>query len=122
MTTSRQSIAASNWKAAERPFDVWEIRKDFPILRQKVHGKPLVYFDNAATSQKPQIVIDTILRYYTTENSNIHRGIHQLSEQATKDYEDARRLMIYAFASEIIGQIKVAKLRTWLEETLRSRI
>lgn len=91
MTTSRQSIAASNWKAAERPFDVWEIRKDFPILRQKVHGKPLVYLDNAATSQKPQVVIDTILRYYTTENSNIHRGIHQLSEQATKDYEDARK-------------------------------
>jgi cysteine desulfurase/selenocysteine lyase len=90
MMTGKQNIAASDWKGAERPFDVWEIRKDFPILRQKVHGKPLVYLDNAATSQKPQVVIDTILRYYATENSNIHRGIHQLSEQATKDYEGAR--------------------------------
>ena len=91
MTASRQSIATSDWKNPERPFDVWEIRKDFPILKQKVHGKPLVYFDNAATSQKPQAVIDTIARYYRTENSNIHRGVHQLSEDATKDYEDARK-------------------------------
>ena len=73
-----------------RPFDVARIREDFPILKQQVHGKPLVYLDNAATSQKPQVVIDTLVRYYTTENSNVHRGVHSLSEQATQDYEGAR--------------------------------
>ncbi|MGH7871508.1 MAG: SufS family cysteine desulfurase [Candidatus Binatia bacterium] len=71
-------------------FDVIEIRKDFPILKQKVHGKPLVYFDNGATSQKPQQVIDALSRYYSVENSNIHRGVHDLSERATAAYEAAR--------------------------------
>ena len=70
--------------------DVARIRDDFPILKQQVHGKPLVYLDSAATSQKPQVVIDTLTRYYTTLNSNIHRGIHFLSEQATQEYEGAR--------------------------------
>ena len=73
-----------------RDFDVAEIRKDFPILKQKVHGKPLVYFDNGATSQKPQQVIDALSRYYSAENSNIHRGVHDLSERATAAYETAR--------------------------------
>lgn len=91
MTVSRQSVVTSDWKNPERPFDVLEIRKDFPILQRKVHGKPLVYFDNAATSQKPQAVIDAIDRYYSTKNSNIHRGVHQLSEEATQDYENARK-------------------------------
>jgi cysteine desulfurase/selenocysteine lyase len=67
-----------------------KIRQDFPVLHQKVHGKPLVYLDNAATTQKPQAVIDTILRYYRSENSNVHRGIHFLSEVATQAYEGAR--------------------------------
>ena len=71
-------------------FDVATIREDFPILKQQVHGKPLVYLDNAATSQKPQVVIDTLSRYYAAENSNVHRGVHHLSEQATQDYEGAR--------------------------------
>jgi cysteine desulfurase/selenocysteine lyase len=71
-------------------FDVEKIRQDFPILRERVHGKPLVYLDNGATSQKPQAVIDAISRYYQSENSNIHRGVHYLSEQATASYEDAR--------------------------------
>ncbi|HEU4437015.1 MAG TPA: aminotransferase class V-fold PLP-dependent enzyme, partial [candidate division Zixibacteria bacterium] len=70
--------------------DVEKIRKDFPALHQKVYGKPLVYLDNAATSQKPQTVIDTVARYYTIENSNIHRGVHYLSERATRAYEEAR--------------------------------
>jgi cysteine desulfurase/selenocysteine lyase len=65
-------------------------RHHFPLLRQRVNGKPLVYFDNAATSQKPQIVIDTIMRYYMEENSNIHRGVHYLSERATQAYEGVR--------------------------------
>jgi cysteine desulfurase/selenocysteine lyase len=72
------------------PFNVWRIREDFPILKRKVHGKPLVYLDNAATSQKPQAVLDAIERYYTMENSNVHRGVHYLSEQATTGYEGAR--------------------------------
>jgi len=65
-------------------------RHHFPLLRQRVNGKPLVYFDNAATSQKPQVVIDAIMRYYEEENSNIHRGVHYLSERATQAYEAVR--------------------------------
>lgn len=71
--------------------DINKIRKDFPILKREVNGKPLVYFDNGATSQKPQIVIDAISHYYTYENSNIHRGIHTLSQEATNSYEEARK-------------------------------
>jgi cysteine desulfurase/selenocysteine lyase len=70
--------------------DARRIREDFPILRQKVHGKPLVYLDNAATTQKPTAVLDTLRRYYTTDNANIHRAVHQLSERATRAYEEAR--------------------------------
>ncbi|MGZ8852214.1 MAG: SufS family cysteine desulfurase [Thermoanaerobaculia bacterium] len=72
------------------PYDVARVRKDFPILHRKVHGKPLVYLDNAATTQKPQAVIDRIVRYYSEENSNVHRGVHYLSEVATAAYEGAR--------------------------------
>lgn len=71
-------------------FDVDKIRDDFPILKRKVHGKPLVYLDNAATSQTPQIVIDTIVDYYSNYNANIHRGVHTLSQEATDKYEQAR--------------------------------
>ena len=71
-------------------FNVERIRRDFPVLERKVHGKPLVYLDNAATSQKPKAVIDTLTRYYSEINSNIHRGIHHLSEEATAAYEEAR--------------------------------
>ena len=72
------------------PLDVARVREDFPILRRQVHGKPLVYLDNAATTQKPNAVIDRITRYYTSENSNVHRGVHHLSEVATAAYEAAR--------------------------------
>ena len=71
-------------------FDVYSIRNNFPILNQRIKNKPLVYLDNAATSQKPQAVIDAMVRYYFEENSNIHRGIHYLSELATQSYEEAR--------------------------------
>jgi len=71
-------------------FAVEKVRKDFPVLGLKVHGKPLVYLDNAATTQKPQAVIDAVSRYYSAENANIHRGIYYLSEQATDAYEVAR--------------------------------
>ncbi len=70
--------------------DIESIRKDFPILKREVNGKPLVYFDNGATSQKPQVVIDAVSHYYEYENSNIHRGIHTLSQEATNAYEVAR--------------------------------
>ena len=72
-------------------FDVERIRKDFPILSRKVNGKPLVYFDNAATSQTPQQVIDVIVDYYSNYNANIHRGVHFLSQEATDRYEQARQ-------------------------------
>ncbi len=71
-------------------FDANRVRKDFPILEQTVHGRPLVYLDNAATTQKPQAVIDAFLGFYTSDCSNVHRGVHLLSERATKAYEDAR--------------------------------
>ena len=71
--------------------DVERVRTDFPILQLKVGGKPLVYFDNAASSQMPQPVIDRLVRYQTTQHANIHRGVHYLSETATAEYEEARR-------------------------------
>src|ERR671922_2271634 len=77
-------------RGATGRFDVARVREDFPILKQKVHGRPLVYFDNGATSQKPQAVIDALQHYYSAENSNIHRGVHYLSERATAAYEEAR--------------------------------
>ena len=89
-----------------KPFDITAIRHDFPILSVEVNGKPLVYFDNAATTQKPQQVIDALVDYYTHYNSNVHRGVHHLSQVATDAYEGARqkmaKLMNAPSASEII--------------------
>jgi len=72
-------------------FDVQKIREDFPILQRKVNGYPLVYLDNAATTQKPQVVIDSIVDYYSNYNANIHRGVHSLSQEATDAFESARQ-------------------------------
>jgi cysteine desulfurase / selenocysteine lyase len=92
MTTAARRLDAQEHPAsAAGGFDVERVRADFPILATEVHGKPLVYLDNAATSQKPRAVIDAIVRYYERSNSNIHRGVHSLSEIATADYEAARR-------------------------------
>jgi cysteine desulfurase/selenocysteine lyase len=77
-------------RIAASAFDVNKVRGDFPILNQTVNGHPLVYLDNGATSQKPQSVIDAIVEYYITTNSNVHRGVHTLSQQATDGYEGAR--------------------------------
>ena len=71
-------------------FDVAAVRQDFPILSRRVHGKPLVYLDNASTTQKPQVVIDRLTQFYVEENANVHRGLHWLSEQATEAFEEAR--------------------------------
>ncbi|GAB3965818.1 cysteine desulfurase [Spirosoma terrae] len=77
--------------ALATPLDIQNIRRDFPILDQEVNGRPLVYFDNAATNQKPLLVIDALTRYYEGYNANIHRGIHHLAEQATAAFEASRR-------------------------------
>jgi cysteine desulfurase / selenocysteine lyase len=84
-----QNIAARG----DRRYDAWKVRQDFPALNQLVHGRPLVYLDNAATTQKPQAVIDAVVNFYTRDCSNVHRGVHLLSERATKAYEDARSAM-----------------------------
>jgi cysteine desulfurase / selenocysteine lyase len=106
MNAAINSLESIDSPARESRYDVSRIRADFPILGRKVHGKPLVYLDNAATSQKPQAVIDSLVRYYTSENSNIHRGVHALSELATEKYERARetvqRFLHAADASEIV--------------------
>jgi len=86
-------------------FNVDEIRKDFPILSRKVNGKPLVYFDNAATSQTPQQVIDVIVDYYSNYNANIHRGVHSLSQEATDAYEQARQKIQSHFNAKHLHEI-----------------
>ena len=90
MTRSNSTTRGKELTESAANLDVARIRGDFPILKQTVNGKPLVYLDNAATSQKPQSVIDALVRYYSTENSNVHRGVHTLSQMATDDYEEAR--------------------------------
>ncbi len=82
-----------NSVAKNNTFNVEAIRKDFPILNRSVNGKPLVYFDNGATSQTPQAVIDVIVDYYSNYNANIHRGVHTLSQEATDKYEEARKII-----------------------------
>ncbi len=93
-------------EAAHTLFDVAHRREDFPILKQTIHGRPLVYLDNAATSQKPQSVIDAESRYYATLNANVHRGIHDLSQRATDAFEAARdkvrRFINAADAKEVV--------------------
>lgn len=99
-------VSRSTSSAPVLPWDVERIRKDFPILQQEVHGKPLVYLDNAATTQKPQAVLEALQAYYTTGNANVHRGVHLLSERATEAYEAARtriqRFLNAAHPEEII--------------------
>lgn len=85
--------------------DLNKIRKDFPILNREVNGKPLIYFDNAATSQTPQLVIDVIVDYYSNYNANIHRGVHTLSQEATDKYEAARHTIQQHFNAEKAHEI-----------------
>jgi len=107
MTAISDATTSNTCRDLPKPiyFDVAKVRQDFPILKEKVRGKPLVYLDNAATTQKPQVVIDTITQYYLTGNSNIHRGIHFLSEQATRAYEDARLKMKHFLNASSTGEI-----------------
>ncbi len=85
------TVADLKKPAQKVSFDVEKIRSDFPILQEKMHGKPLVFLDNAASTQKPNVVIDTIANYYRSENANIHRGVYRLSEIASEKYEAARK-------------------------------
>ena len=94
-----------NTLAVKKPFDITTIRKDFPILSVEVHGKPLVYFDNAATTQKPQQVIDALTDYYSGYNSNVHRGVHYLSQIATEAYEGARTRMAQLLNTQTPSEI-----------------
>ena len=81
-------------------YDIAAVRQDFPILKREVHGNPLVYLDNAATSQKPASVIDALSRYYSEYNANVHRGVHTLAEEATEGYEQARRVVARFIGAE----------------------
>ena len=96
MSTEAETVVA----VSKKKYDVNKIREDFPILKKKVHGKNLVYLDNAATTQKPIYVIDKINEYYTTMNSNIHRGVHALSQVATEAFE-ASRIKIKQFVNAL---------------------
>src|SRR5690349_24003367 len=87
MTTATLTKPSSD---KPKSIDWSALRADFPILDQKVHGKPLIYFDNAATSQKPRVVIDALSHYYERDNANVHRGIHELSNRSTTAFEAAR--------------------------------
>jgi cysteine desulfurase/selenocysteine lyase len=120
------STAASVIRTA---FDVEKIRQDFPVLKQTIHGKPLVYLDNAATAQKPQAVIDAIVKFYEVDCANIHRGVHELSQRSTAAYEETRskvkRFLNARSKNEIIfvrGTTEGINLvtQTWGRKNLRS--
>src|SRR5690606_6186517 len=96
IATGRTTIRVEMTKLSEMPvvaatFDPLAVRREFPILQTRMNGKPLVYLDNAATTQKPRAVIDAITHYYTHDNANIHRGVYALSQRATDAYEAARK-------------------------------
>jgi cysteine desulfurase/selenocysteine lyase len=106
MRSSTEVLPAVGRRQSAPRFDAKRARQDFPVLSQTVYGKPLVYLDNAATAQKPQSVLDALEHFYATDNSNVHRGIHVLSQRATEDYEQARvkvqQFINAAHAREII--------------------
>lgn len=91
------------------PFDVHRVRQDFPILQETVHGKPLIYFDNGASSQKPHQVIDRIRHYYEKEHSNVHRGVHHLSAKATEAYEMGRKTVAQFIGASSTQEIVFTK-------------
>ncbi len=106
MSAARDGAAASARPRPAPAFDVERVRAEFPILARQVNGKPLVYLDSAATSQKPRAVLEALERYYLEDNANVHRGVHALSERATRAYEQARSkaraFLNAASASEIV--------------------
>ena len=86
-------------------FDACGVRQDFPILEQEINGHPLVYLDNAATTQKPECVIEAICNYYRNDNANVHRGVHTLSDRATQAFEQARQTVASFIASPRTEQV-----------------
>src|SRR5215208_3971380 len=92
-------------KTVSNKLNIENIRKDFPVLQQKVHGKSLIYFDNAATTQKPKAVIEAINNFYQTDNSNIHRSVHLLAARATYAFEKAREEVKKFIKAEKIEEI-----------------
>lgn len=122
------TVTSAVTSGATAGFDVAKIREDFPVLKQKIHGKPLVYLDNAATAQKPQAVIDAIRKFYEVDCANIHRGVHELSQRSTEAYEQTRtkvkRFLNAKSNKEIIfvrGTTEGINLvtQTWGRRTLR---
>src|SRR5687767_12959422 len=108
--------------------DVSKIRSDFPILKREVNGHPLVYLDNAATSQKPKVVIDSLVSYYEKSNANVHRGIHALSEEATAMAEGARKKVAEFIGANSEKEVVFVKNATeginlvmysWAEENIK---
>ena len=98
---------------ATTPFDVERIRADFPILSRKVHGKPLVYLDNGASSQHPQSVIDAEADYYARHHANVHRGVHALSQEATDLFEGARDCGAMSIARRACTAAPACPVWTW---------
>ena len=93
----------------KKPFNIREIQEEFPALHQEIYGKKLIYFDNGATSQKPQIVINAIDKFYAKENANIHRGVHYLSQKATTEFEEARKKIQYFINAQKAEEIIFTK-------------
>ena len=85
---------------------MYQVRSDFPVLQQQVNGKPLVWLDNAATTQKPQCVIDALKHYYENDNSNVHRGAHTLAARATDGYEGARKKVAHFIGAESASDVQ----------------
>jgi len=111
------------------PFDVSAVRAEFPALHQLVHGRPLVYLDNAATTQKPRVVLDALEHYYTADNANVHRGVHVLSERATTAYEGSREIVRAFLNAASVREIVFTRnateainlvARAWSEANLRA--
>ena len=90
-------------------FAAEKYREDFPILSREVRGKPLIYLDNAATTQKPRVVLDALAHYYEADNANVHRGVHLLSERATRAYEESR-----VKVARFLGAAATVVVRFWI--------
>src|SRR5437868_12941509 len=128
VSCSRNSMSTLS-SAISAGFDVERIREDFPVLKQRIHGKPLVYLDNAATAQKPRAVIDAIVKFYEVDCANIHRGVHELSQRSTAAYEEtrakAKRFLNARAQEEIIflrGTTEAINLvtQTWGRTTIKT--
>ena len=116
MSSTSVLVAPSKNREIYMPYDVYRVREDFPILKQIVHGKPLIYLDNAASTQKPQVVIDAISDTYQKYYANIHRGVHWLSQKSTELYEQTResaRLLVPLIHGSVFSSAMPPKGLIW---------